>query len=134
MTVIKFYLEDEDSLIIIDAKINDYDVRLALDTGASHTVVDLTSLMIAGFQKSDVLENTLLETGKGAVEAEVYLVNAFEALGIVNQNFKTCSYDFLANGILAPIDGVLGLDFLKVRKNKICIDFEKSEITIHEGK
>lgn len=131
MTVIKFYLQDEDSLIVIDAKINGYEIRLALDTGASHTVLDWTALMIAGFTKDNIQGDTYLETGKGVIEAELYEIELFETLGIANENFKICSYDFVANGIFAPIDGVLGLDFFKIKNHKICIDFQKSEITIH---
>ncbi len=131
MTTIEFYLHDDDSLVVIDAKINDYKIRLALDTGASHTVIDSTALMIAGFTKENAKGDTYLETGKGGIEAEIYEIEWFESLGIIHTIFKICSYDFMANGIFAPIDGVLGLDFFKVQNNKICIDFQNSEITIH---
>jgi hypothetical protein len=103
-------------------------VRLALDTGASDTVIDFTALMIAGYRKRDAISSVELETGKGTVFAELFNVHTFEVLGISRYNFRLCSYDFLANSVLSDIDGVLGIDFLMDKK--ICIDFLKFEITV----
>ncbi len=123
-----FELTETVNLIIIIAQIDGYDVRLALDTGASDSVIDLTALMIAGYHKSNVSEIVELETAKGSIDADIYVIREMKALGITNNNFKICSYDFLINGVLTEIDGVLGLDFFKNRK--ICIDFVTFEITI----
>ena len=48
MSVYKFELPDEDSLIILKGKIANDNLSLALDTGASHTVIDLSTLLLAG--------------------------------------------------------------------------------------
>ncbi|MEO0040740.1 MAG: gag-polyprotein putative aspartyl protease [Bacteroidota bacterium] len=124
-----FTISDDTNLIIVIAKINGYDVRLALDTGASDTVIDLTALLIAGYRKSNVLYEIELETAKGIIRADVFQAKELKALGLVKNNFNICSYDFLANNILTDIDGVLGLDFFMDKK--ICIDLKKFEITIH---
>ena len=52
MKIFPFEITDEINLIIVIGKIDGYEVRLALDTGASDTVVDATALMIAGYNKS----------------------------------------------------------------------------------
>lgn len=128
MAIIPFEINEDINLIIIIGKIDGYEVRLALDTGASDTVIDLTALMIAGYRKQDAFSSVELETGKGSLFADLFKINTFEALGIARNDFRLCSYDFLANSVLTDIDGVLGLDFLLGKK--ICIDFLKFEITI----
>ena len=123
-----FEITDDINLIIVIGKIDGYEIRLALDTGASDTVIDATALMIAGYNKSNALEETELETAKGIVAADIFDVKTLEVLGIKRRNFQLCSYDFLANNVLTDIDGVLGIDFLMGKK--ICIDFIRFEITI----
>jgi len=115
-------------LIVIIASIDDYDVKLALDTGASNTVIDLTELLMAGYRKSDVIGSSDYETGKGIINAETFRVKQFEAFGIIRENFELSSYDFLVNNVLSAIHGVLGLDFFGDRK--FCIDMGKREVTI----
>lgn len=84
--------------------------------------------MIAGYRKRDAVSNVELETAKGNIFADLFRVDTFEVLGISRNDFRLCSYDFLANSVLTYIDGVLGIDFLM--GTKICIDFSKFEITI----
>jgi gag-polyprotein putative aspartyl protease len=123
-----FEYTEELQLIVIIASIDDYDVRLALDTGASSTVIDLTELLIAGYRKSDAIGSAEFETGKGNIMADTYQVAKMEAFGIKRENFILNSYDFLVNSVLSAIHGVLGLDFFEGRK--FCIDMDKREITI----
>ncbi len=128
MTIYPFELTEEVNLIIVIASIDGYELRLALDTGASDTVIDLTALLIAGYRTTDAQRMVEIETGKGIIEAEVYEITDFHVLGIRKSPFVICSYDFLANSILTDIDGVLGLDFF--RDKKLCIDFNESIITV----
>ena len=129
MTKYPFEFSDDTNLIIIIAKVDGYEVRLALDTGASDTVIDFTALMIAGYRKNNVVEEVELETAKGIITADVFKVNEISTLGMSKRGFNVCSYDFLANNILTDIDGVLGLDFFMGKK--VCIDLNKFDITIH---
>ena len=128
MTTFPFELNDDVNLIIVLASVDGFDLRLALDTGASNTIIDLTALLIAGYRKSDATDTVEIETGKGIIQADVYTVRAFQALGILKSRFAVCSYDFLANSILTDIDGVLGIDFFRGRT--VCIEFTQSVITI----
>jgi predicted aspartyl protease len=86
---------------------------LVLDTGASHTIIDLTKLLLLGYRVSDNIGMVKFETAKGEVDAFVFKTKFLKALGISKKNITVCSYDFLGNNVLTEIDGVLGLDFLK---------------------
>ena len=77
---------------------------------------------------NDAVATISLESAKGEVEGYIFKIHSLSALGIHYHEVEVCAYDFLANNILTEIDGVLGLDFFK--NEKLCIDFEKSEITI----
>lgn len=123
-----FEYSEELQLIVVLVAIDDYDVRLAVDTGASKTVVDFTELMMAGYRQSQAIGIEEFETGKGNIQASVYRVQEIEALGITYQNFEISSYDFLANGVLSDIQGVLGLDFFA--EHRFCIDLKKRLISI----
>jgi len=46
MSTFRFSLENEDSLIRINAQVDRSDLTLALDTGATHTVIDLTMMLL----------------------------------------------------------------------------------------
>jgi hypothetical protein len=124
----RFDLEDEDSLILVDAEIDELPFTLAVDTGATHTVIDLTSLLLTGYSVSDNIGIVPLETGKGSIDAYVFKIAEFYALGKKIHNFKVCAYDFLSNSVLVNIDGVLGLDFYK--GNILNIDFERKRISL----
>ncbi len=125
-----FELKTPDSLIDVECQLKDEKFRFALDTGASHTVIDLAAVMIAGYDLADMLRTVQLETGNGSVEGYIFKVTSFTALGITRRNMEICSYDFFGNNVFAEIHGVLGLDFFKSKK--FCIDLEKFEITISD--
>lgn len=124
-----FEIEDEDSLIVtVDCAIQGDDYTLALDTGASNTVVDLAVLIILGYEIKDSVRTVEFETAKGSLTAYVFLVKQITALGITRRNMEICSYDFFNNNIFSDMHGVLGLDFL--RDCKFCIDMPKQVITV----
>ncbi len=128
MRKFKFSIDENHNIILVDAKLNGFSTRLLLDTGASNTVIDLTTLLTTGFHFKDSIDKIKIETAKGIVEAEIFVVKQLESLGITQQKYAVTAYDFIGNGIISEFDGVLGLDFFE--NNKICIDFINSEITI----
>lgn len=125
-----FELKTTDSLIDIECRLEDENYRFALDTGASQTVIDLAALMIAGYDLHDIIRTVQLETGNGSVDAYIFKISVFTALGITRHNMEICSYDFFGNNVFAEIHGVLGLDFFMGKK--FCIDLDKFEITISD--
>lgn len=128
MRKFKFSIDEDHNVILVDAKLNGFSTRLLLDTGASNTVIDLSTLLSTGFHFKDSIDKIKIETAKGIVEAEVFVVKQLESLGITQQKYAVTAYDFIGNGIISEFDGVLGLDFFE--NNKICIDFVNNEITI----
>ena len=123
-----FELKTPDSLIDVSCRLKDENFRFALDTGASHTVIDLAALIVAGYDLYDSIRTVQLETGNGSVEGYIFQVSEFTALGVTRRNMEICSYDFFGNNVFAEIHGVLGLDFFS--NKKFCIDMAKFELTI----
>jgi Aspartyl protease len=124
----QFKREHEDSLVILKCYLPTHGIGLALDTGASHTTIDMTALQIAGYDISQAHSITKIETAAGIIEAYLIKLKEFTALGITRKNFTVCAYDFFAYHVLTDFDGVLGLDF--VDEYKLCIDFRNSVVTL----
>ena len=129
---VSFERQDDESLMVIDVDINNSTVLLAFDTGATHTVIDMTALLLMGISIPKNAEIVLLETAKGIIEAPIVEVQECRFGGIIRRNFKIHSYDYIANGVLADIDGVLGLDFFQ--DYKFCVDTLNFELSITKAK
>lgn len=129
MRTFPFRLETAESLIHIFAKISNEEHRLALDTGASNTVIDLAALIVAGYSIENATDTVQLETGNGVVDAYVFKLKTFNALGLIKKNFEVCSYDFWGNNVYSDIHGVLGLDFFK--DTDLLISFKRFEIMVN---
>jgi hypothetical protein len=124
---IPFSRANDESLIIVEAKINESVLHLAFDTGATHTIIDLTALLVSGIELPSTPEFTLFETASGVIEAQVLSIPTINFANIERVNFKLATYDYLANGILPDIDGVMGLDFLQ--GYKFCVDTVRRELS-----
>ena len=127
-TIVSFDRQDDESLMVINFTINNSTVLLAFDTGATHTVIDTTALLLMNLPIPKNAEIGLLETAKGIIEAPVIEIPECHFGGITRKKFKIHSYDYIANGVLADIDGVLGLDFFQ--DYKFCVDTLNFEISI----
>lgn len=123
-----FKLEDDESLIPVDCQIGEYAYNLALDTGASNTVIDLNEMLIAGYRIEDAIRIIEIETANGIIEAYVFQVVEINALGITRRHFEVSSYSGSEGEVFSEIQGVLGLDFFK--GYKFCIDMTDFEITV----
>jgi hypothetical protein len=124
----KFNLNTEEDLILLDAFIDGYLIRLALDTAASHTVIDTTALILADYPLNNSNSHVKIETASGIIEAKKIAIKEFKSIGLTKNNFELTSYDFIASGLLTEIDGVLGLDFF--RNLILTIDFVNMELWI----
>jgi len=127
MQKIYFHRVNEDSLILVRAEINGTPVSMALDTGASHTIIDLTALMLAGIFPNEKSQTVLLETAKGIIEAKLTTLDSFKSLNKKFDDFEIQTYDFTAAGILSEYDGVIGLDFFQ--NTHFCIDLQENSIS-----
>ena len=123
-----FKRKDKDSLITVPCRIGIDTIALALDTGASHTTLDLTQILMLGYSVTDAIRMERVKTGGGTVETYVFVLKQLTCLGITRTNIEVSAYDFFAFNIVADFDGVLGLDFFE--DVKFCIDLKQKEINI----
>jgi len=130
-----FHRGSEDDLIVMTAYLRlpgkklYYPLSLVLDTGASHTVIDLNMLLVAGYDKGLRLNRDVkVQTANKIIDADKIIVEELKILERSIPNFEVTTYDFLAQEDLLDYDGVLGLDFFQ--GTQLLIDFVKSQLTI----
>ena len=95
-------------------------VQLALDTGATDTVISWDVIVTLGYDPAVVEEKIQITTGSGIVFVPRITLEKFEAIG------ETCDKLPILCHTLPPsatIDGLLGLNFLRAIKKKLVIDF-----------
>ncbi len=103
-------------------------LTLILDTGAGSTTLDITELILAGYDLGNPLGSQLNETANGIVTAQIFEIREFSALGISRKNYRVQVYDFLAHGMISNYQGLLGMDFFE--GTKFCIDTVRNQISI----
>ena len=124
-----FDLPTDENVIILNASIeNKFELRLALDTAATHTTIDSNVLYFSGYELKNSKGEREIETSNGIIIVETYDIEELMCLGIIKKNFEVQVYDFLAHGITSDYDGVIGLNFLQ--DHKFCIDIQRSIITV----
>jgi predicted aspartyl protease len=130
-----FRLETEDDLIVVTTYIKlhrqnlYYPLSLVLDTGASHTVIDLNMLLVAGYTKNLRLERQVkVQTANKIIDADKFVLEEIKILDKRITDFEVTTYDFLAQDDLLDYDGVIGLDFFK--NTILTIDFQKQELIL----
>jgi|ERR1035437_748379 predicted aspartyl protease len=116
-------------LLIINTEIDGkYELKMVLDTGATHTTINSNALYLLGYDLKDSIGVVEIETANGIIETEVFEVDSFSSLGLIKDKFQVQVYDFLAHGIFSDYNGLLGLDFLHGKK--FCIDTKLNTITL----
>jgi Aspartyl protease len=128
MSIFPFILNKEQNVILVKVIFDFSTLIFLLDTGASHSIIDISSVFIQGYNQKDFIETVNVETANGVINAEIVAIKFLKALGIEHQNFKIMTYDFIGNGLFTNFDGVLGLGFFQ--NNKVCLDFVKFEIQV----
>lgn len=104
------------------------DVDLAVDTGATDTVIDEQLLILVGYDPAAVSSRQSVVMGSGVVSVPQLPVSKFSALGQDRVNFPIIAHTLPPS---AGMDGVLGLDFF--RDQILTLDFQKGEITLNPG-
>ncbi len=102
-------------------------VRLALDTGATRTLINASLLVAVGYDPAATLERTEVTTGSGVEFAALISISRIEALGREFTQFPVLAHTLPPS---AGVDGVLGLDFL--RGQLLSIDFHNGRLTLAE--
>ncbi len=100
-------------------------LRLALDTGATGTMVNVGLLTAIGYDPSLAPDRVEVTTGSGVVYAPCLEVSRIKALGQERTNFSVLAHTLPPS---AGVDGLLGLDFL--REQELNIDFRYGRLTL----
>ena len=109
-----------------DGEIKNVALLLALDTGATGTVISAKRLDEAGYDLDKPEDEIYITTGSGLISVPKIGIEKLTALGKTKENFLVIAHDLPPT---ASVDGVLGLDFL--RENVLTVDFVKGEIELN---
>jgi predicted aspartyl protease len=116
-------------LIIVAARLwgpgGDAHLRLALDTGATRTVVRTNSLVSMGYDPVETTKRIRVTTGSGVEYVPLVPINRIDALCRQLRDFVAIAHTLPPS---AGVDGVLGLDFL--RRSRLTIDFRSGRVNL----
>jgi hypothetical protein len=99
--------------------------RLALDTGATATVVSWDLVVALGNDPAIVSARIQITTGSGVEFAPRLRVQSIEALGQQRRGFPLLCHTLPPS---ATVDGVLGLDSFRGRR--LVVDFRAGRVTV----
>jgi predicted aspartyl protease len=102
-------------------------LRLALDTGATRTLISTSLLVALGYDPAAAPDRREVTTGSGVEFAA--LVEVVKLLALARQRTR---FPVLAHTLppSAGVDGVLGLDFL--RGGILTVDLQKGQVHLAE--
>jgi predicted aspartyl protease len=124
-----FRFDPEQGLIIVRAELwgpgGSGVLRLALDTGATTTVVNIAMLVAIGCDPALAPDRVQVTTGSGIEFAPRLVLNKISALGQERLEFPVLGHTLPPS---AGVDGLLGLDFLRGRS--LTIDFGAGHATL----
>jgi predicted aspartyl protease len=125
----KFFFKADYGLIHVRVKVScgerEAILNLALDTGASATIISARRLTEVGYDLINPEDEIYITTGSGLIFVPKITVDTLTALWKTKNNLVVIAHDLPPT---ASVDGVLGLDFL--RENVLTIDFVKGEIEL----
>lgn len=124
-------LQPVSNFILIPVKVmgidgnNFRDIEVALDTGATTTSIPIYVISALGYNVSKPKNIVEVITGSGVEEAPVIEIKALTAIGQTIENIEVMCHDLPPE---APVEGVLGLNFLM--NFDVHISFSKGTIEI----
>ncbi|MCS7198363.1 MAG: aspartyl protease family protein [Candidatus Bipolaricaulota bacterium] len=118
-----------EGLIVVPTRIfgptGDTIVRLALDTGATRTVVSWEVVVLVGYDPAVASGRVQMTTGSGVEFVPQVFLEKIEALGQERRDFPVLCHTLPPS---ATVDGVLGLDFF--RGQGLVIDLRAGVVTV----
>lgn len=100
-------------------------LHLAVDTGATQTMINVGLLTFAGYDPSLVPDRVQVTTGSGVEYAPRVPVERIEVLGQKRRDFPVLAHTLPPS---AQIDGLLGLDYM--REQRLVIDFRQNTLSL----
>jgi len=100
-------------------------LRLALDTGATSTVVNVAMLVALGYDPALAPDRIQITTGSGVEFAPRVLLQKLAALGLERAPFAVLGRTLPPS---AGVDGLLGLDFF--RGQVLTLDFRSGRVDV----
>jgi len=121
--------DGQSGLIIVPAEIfgpvGSIIVQLALDTGATGTLINADLLLVIGYDPSLAMEQVKVTTGSAVESVPRYAMSRIEALGQERNDFSILGHTLPPS---AGIDGLLGLDFMRGRV--LTVDFADEVVSL----
>ena len=100
-------------------------LRLALDTGATGTMINVAPLTAVGYDPSLAPDRVQVTTGSGVEFAPRIVVAQMRAMGQERRGFPVLAHTLPPS---ASVDGLLGLDFL--RGQIVTIDLQRGSVSL----
>ncbi len=100
-------------------------LQLALDTGATSTLVNVGMLVAIGYDPALIAERIQVTTGSGVEFAPRVVLQRVSALGQERLGFPVLGHTLPPS---ASVDGLLGLDFF--RGLELTVDFRSGRLTL----
>jgi predicted aspartyl protease len=124
-----FSFNSKSGLIVVEAIIEGPTgksvLRLALDTGATTTLINTAMLVAIGYDPTLSSDRTQVTTGSGIEFVPRIALSELTALGLERQNLLVLCHTLPPS---SGIDGLLGLDFFQDKMLKL--DFRLGEIAL----
>ena len=124
-----FTFDPESGLVVVNAEISGPSgaavLRVALDTGASRTLINAAILTATGYDPALAPERFQVTTGSGIEYVPRVFIDEMSALGQKRSAFPVLCHTLPPS---AGVDGVLGVDFL--REQVLTIDFRNGTIDV----
>lgn len=116
-------------LIVVSVRLfgpaRDMIVRLALDTGATSTLLNSEIMVLLGYDPATSSDRIQVTTGSGVEFCSRVAVRRIEALGRSMQDFPVLCHTLPPS---SQVDGLLGLDFF--RGCQVTVDLKNGTITV----
>lgn len=103
-------------------------LKMALDTGATYTMIPIEVAVAVGCNPLFSRRKIEITTGSSVEYVSLITIPKIRAFGIEIKNMDVVCHNLPP---LGPVEGLLGLNFLK--KSKIIIDFSKNIIILPES-
>lgn len=122
-----FSFDPDQGLIVVKAELDgptgSIVLRLAVDTGATRTLVNSGPLVTVGYDPALSPKRMQITTASGVEFVPLFIAEKIVAVGLERRSFEVIGHTLPTS---AGIDGLLGLDFFS--DTSLTIDFRTNEI------